>query len=252
MSKTRVLQNFEEFGNKMYVIAILSIVSIFTMGIAQMAIWILLFISLKHIKMANEELKSEDLEDFRSKMTYALIITLSISIIGFITTLFSIFRLIQSVQNISNPPDPDLSNIFVLIDFHLILLIISFIVNFTGMILLIMAWKRLNKFFNNNSEIFQRQIAEDAIDGTNKLKNAYMLYLVGMILVIFIIIILILMIPILVSIFQRGGDTSDFQRIFLTMFFIFIIISLGTGAITIASFILMIIGYSKLSHLKNL
>lgn len=252
MSKTRVLQNFEEFGNKMYVIAILSIVSIFTMGVAQIAIWILLFISLKHIKMANEELKSEDLDYFRSKMTYALIITLSISIIGFITSLFSIFRLIQSIQNLSDPPVPDLSNIFVLFDFYLILLIISFIVNFTGMILLIMAWKRLNKFFNNNSEIFQRQIAEDAIDGTNKLKNAYMLYLVGMILVIVIIIILILMIPILVSIFQRGGAASEFQRIFFTMFIIFIIISLGTGAITIASFILMIIGYFKLSHLKNL
>jgi len=248
MSKQNVLRYFEEFGDKMYVLAILSIVSIFTGGVVQLVMWIILFLSLKHLKNANQELNDKNLEEFRSKLIYAVIISLTGVVIVFIVGAILFFQFFQLMQGISGPTTPNLENMFLIMSLALIIAIISLVISIAGITLVMLAWKNLNIFFRNNREMFPEQIAEDAIDGSKKLKTAYLLELIAMIIGMVIIAVVFISVPILIN---NIGTTPNFSNI---LGFLIAIIASGllAGALGIASFVLMILGYFNLAKLKDL
>ena len=74
MEKSNFTRQFEDFGIKMYVQAILSIISIFTGGFIQLAMFIIMLLSLRDIKDANLELGNEKLENFRKYIIYAVVV----------------------------------------------------------------------------------------------------------------------------------------------------------------------------------
>ena len=70
MEKSNFTRQFEDFGIKMYVLAILSIINIFTGGIIQLVMFIIMLLSLRDIKDANLELKNENLDKYRKYIIY--------------------------------------------------------------------------------------------------------------------------------------------------------------------------------------
>ncbi|TXT53379.1 MAG: membrane protein of unknown function [Promethearchaeota archaeon] len=248
MSKQNVLAYFEEFGDKMYVLAILSIVSIFTGGIVQLIMWILLLLSLKHIEKANLELNDKNLENFRSKLIYAVIISVVGFAVVFVVSGLLFFQFFQLMLGTNGTSVPELDTITMIINLALIIAVISLIVSLIGIYLVMSAWKNFHIFFKNNKEMFPESIGRDAIDGTKKLKNAYLLELISMVIGIVIILIVIIAVPLLIDLIGSAPNFTDIIGILLVA----LIPGVIAGILSIASFVLMILGYFSLSHLKNL
>jgi len=256
MEKTRFTREFEDFGIKMYVLAILSIISIFTSGIIQLAMFIIMLTALSDIKNANLEMQNENLEKFRKYIIYSVIV----GIVG--TILIIVIAAIIGILFISSIPGftfsspitvPEFQQISPLIQILLIVLLAGVPVGGITLGLLITAWNNFHIFLEKNFGLFPRDVANKAIEGSAKIKKSYLYLLISLVIGEILVLIAIFIYPQIEALIIDfiGGTTPPLGQ-FGGIIAIFAIPGLGIAILGIASFILMILGYFKLSELKHL
>jgi len=256
MEKTKFIREFEDFGIKMYVLAILSIISIFTSGIVQLAMFIIMLTALSDIKNANLEMQNEKLEKFRKYIIYSVIV----GIVG--TILIIVIAAIIGILFISSIPGftfsspitvPEFQQISPLIRILLVVLLGGVPVGAISLGLLIKAWDNFYVFLENNSGLFPANVAEKAKEGARKIDKSYLYLLISLIISEILVLIAIFIYPQIEALIIDfiGGTIPPLGQLG-GIFAIFAIPGLGIAILGIASFILMILGYFKLSELKHL
>ena len=167
MSDKNILRNFEKFGDKMLLIAImtlvnlvLSIISWFIpmVGIVTLVIGIIVFllflIAVGSIREAGIALNNEDLLSFRTKIIIALILVVignilwTIGLIGIGIVIF-------------------FAQITAAVIPYILITVTGIILLIIGAILTIMAWGRLKDFFEANIKMFPRDVGRDAKKGAS-------------------------------------------------------------------------------------
>jgi hypothetical protein len=138
------------------------------------------FKALDNIKKANKELKSEDLEDFRSYFISSYVL---LFITGTILIIAGIFGVIAFWPYIESQTIPPVGEILRLILVPGIFFIIGAIMLLIAGILRYSAWGNLNEFFEKNSEIFPEEIAYDVRKGSKDLKTASLCMLLGFLVI---------------------------------------------------------------------
>ncbi len=213
MSNDIINKEFREFGERMNIILICSILNILLpwFVIPGLIVFIYSILVLGNAKRINEQLNDANLQKFRSLYIASVtipiftVIAVAIAAIPYIVGLVGYFigvdpATIDEAWIISILPE-----IVVLIAPLLIIGLIGIIIIFLASIIQMKAWDGLNLFFRQNSGLFPDHIANDAIEGSKCLKTASLCYI---------------------------------------LFFLIITIPIGL--------IYRILGYMKLSRLKNL
>ena len=170
MSKSDVNREFSEFGGRMKVIAILTLISIVvgifsgfaaSVGFGEAAIGLVVFILfilvLGDIKSAGVMLNNKNLLSFRSKIITSFILGI-IGMIIFTAGLAGIGITIFFIGNLILLPIP------------ITIVIIGIILLLITAILQIQAWGSLESFFTNNTTLFPQEIANDARTGAKLCK----------------------------------------------------------------------------------
>ena len=170
MSKSDVNREFSEFGGRMKVIAILTLISLvigFSTGFTSfagffdaviiIAVFILFILMLGDIKSAGVMLNNQNLLSYRSKIITSFIL----GIIGMFILTTGLVGLGITIFFIGS---------FVLSMIPLAILIIGIIVLLIAAILQIKAWGSLESFFTNNATLFSPKMAKDAIKGAKLCK----------------------------------------------------------------------------------
>lgn len=170
MSDPNINREFSEFGGRMKVMAILTLIS-FVIGIftgfstsagfidavIAFVIFILYILVLGDIKSAGVMLNNENLLIFRSKIITSFILGI-IGMILFITGLVGLGITIFFIGDL------------ILLTIPLTLVIIGIPILIIAAIFQIQAWGRLESFFTNNATLFPQKIAKDARDGAKYCK----------------------------------------------------------------------------------
>ncbi len=170
MSNTDLNREFSEFGGRMNIIAILTLISLvigFSTGFTSFAgffdavivlvVFILYILMLGDIKSAGVMLNNQNLLSFRSK----IIISFILGIIGMVILTTGLVGLGITIFFIGS---------FVLSMIPLAILIVGIIVMLIAAIMQIQAWGSLESFFTNNATLFSPKMAKDAIKGANLCK----------------------------------------------------------------------------------
>ncbi len=256
MEKSNFTRQFEDFGIKMYVLAILSIISIFTGGFIQLVMFIIMLLSLRDIKDANLELQNEKLEKFRKYIIYAVIVgivgALIITVIAFIVA-FLFISAIPGFTFSSPITVSEFEDIAPLIRILLLVLLGGFPVGAVALGLLIIAWKRFQMFLEGNSGLFPNTVAAKAIEGSGKIKKSYLYLLISLIIGEILVLIAIFIFPqIETLIIDLIEETTPSMELLGGVIAALAIPGIAIAILGIVSFILMIVGYFKLSELKHL
>jgi len=170
MSDPNINREFSEFGSRMKVMAILTLIS-FVIGIftgfstsagfidavIAFVIFILYILVLGDIKSAGVMLNNENLLIFRSKIITSFILGI-IGMILFITGLVGLGITIFFIGDL------------ILLTIPLTLVIIGIPILIIAAIFQIQGWGRLESFFTNNATLFPQKIAKDARDGAKYCK----------------------------------------------------------------------------------
>ena len=170
MSKTDVNKEFSEFGGRMKVMAILTLISIvvgiftgvftsvgFVDAVLVFVVFILFILVLGDIKSAGNMLNNKNLLSFRSQIINSFIlgiigmIIFTAGLVGLGITIFFIGNLILSIIPVT-------------------ILIIGFIFLLIAAILQIKAWGSLESFFTNNMTLFPQEVAKEAKTGAKLCK----------------------------------------------------------------------------------
>ena len=159
-------KEFMDFGNTIFIVAILSILSIIPeIGqILAIVSLILLIKALGSIKNINYKLRNPHLEEFRTKMMYGIII----GIVGFILVFVFMVIFIVMMSSVYY----DYYAFYAMLAGLVILVIIAFIVILVAYYYQMKGWESFNTFLTQNSQMFPEMVARDAIDGSNNLKTA--------------------------------------------------------------------------------
>jgi len=168
MSNPEVNREFSEFGGRMKVMAILTLVSVviglftgfstdfasvgFVDAVVVFVVFILFILVLGDIKSAGTMLNNKNLLSFRSKIITGFIL----GIIGIIFFTAGLVGLGITIFFIGS---------FVLAIIPLTISLIGIVFLVIAAILQIQAWGRLEYFFTNNATLFSQQVAEDARAG---------------------------------------------------------------------------------------
>lgn len=170
MSNTDVNREFSEFGGRMKVIAILTLISVvigiftgintsagFFDAVIGFVVFIFYILILGDIKSAGVMLNNRNLLSFRSKIITSFILGI-IGMIIFTTGLAGIGITIFFIGNLLLLPIP------------VTFVIIGIIVLLITAIMQIQAWGSLESFFTNNTTLFPQEIANDARTGAKLCK----------------------------------------------------------------------------------
>jgi hypothetical protein len=256
MEKSNFTRQIEDFGIKMYILGILAIISIFIGGVIQLVMFIILLLSLKDIKDANLELHNEHLEKFRKYIIYAVIVGIIGALIIIVITVFVAILFISAIPGFtfSSPITvSEFQQITPLIGILLLVLLGGFPVGAVALELLILAWKNFQMFLEMNSGLFPNTVAPKAIDGSKKIKKAYLLQLISLIIGAILVLVAIFIFPqIETLIIAFIEETTPAIELIVGIIALFTIPGIAIGILGIISYILMIIGYFKLSELKHL
>ncbi|MFX1470430.1 MAG: hypothetical protein ACFFB8_17440 [Promethearchaeota archaeon] len=256
MEKSNFIRQFEDFGIKMYVLAILSIISIFTGGFIQLVIFIIMLLSLRDIKDANLELQNEKLEKFRKYIIYAVIVGIVGALIIIVIAFIVAFLFISAIPGFtfSSPITvSEFQQIVPLIEILLVVLLGGFPVGAVALGLLIIAWKSFHMFLEGNSGLFPNTVAAKAIEGSEKIKKSYLYLLISLIIGVIIVLIAFFIFPqIEALIIDLIEGTEPSMELLGGVIAALAIPGIAIAILGIVSFILMIVGYFKLSELKHL
>lgn len=177
MDNDFIRNSFYEFGKKIRVIAIASVLSFIPpiAPVASIVALVFIFLALGVIRNINYQLNNPNLGMFRSKYVRSMILI----IIGFI------FLVVGGVSLAINFFIP-----LYIPPFNAILFPISICILVVGLILLISssviemkAWENLKIYFQNNRELFPINIGQDAINGCDNLKTGALLYALGFLII---------------------------------------------------------------------
>ena len=168
MSNPDVNREFSEFGGRMKVMAILTLISVvlglftgvstdfasagFVDAVIVFVVFILFILVLGDIKSVGVMLNNRNLLNFRSKVITSFILGI-IGMIIFTTGLVGLGITIFFIGDLN------------LLIIPLTISIIGIIVLIIAAILQIQAWGSLENFFTNNQALFSPKIAKDAKDG---------------------------------------------------------------------------------------
>jgi len=183
-SDQKVLRGFQEFGAHMQIIAILSVLS-FLFPFAGLIMLIFILLALADIKKIYYEMPNVDLMEFRSKSIISFItglLGMFMIAIGIVTVVLSFFR--YDFMYDFEFFFPSMIPIIVMFFIGLIVLLISGIVQYN-------AWNSLSRFFNENKDLFPQSIGDDAVKGSNNIKNGIILTMTLILAIIGIILIII-------------------------------------------------------------
>ena len=164
MNNEKVMNEWAEFGKKMQIIAILTILT-FVIPFVGLIQLIYIFLALGNIKNINYEMPDADLSEFRLKY-----------IMGFLVGLIGGFLIFGAVMT------------FLVVLFFsgyyaiygaltalIVLLIIAIIITIISAVLEYQAWSCLEAFFEKNRSNFPAMIAEDTLKGIKNMKTAIIL-----------------------------------------------------------------------------
>ncbi|MEJ2248167.1 MAG: hypothetical protein P8Y70_01305, partial [Candidatus Lokiarchaeota archaeon] len=242
MEKIDYKEEFKQFGSKIYIIGILTILTLFTLGLIQIAISILLILSLKHIKKINEGLENTFLSKFRIRILIAAVINLIGAVISVVITIFlNVFILRFGVIHYPLSAQ-SVATFWMLLRLFLFIMIFAAILGFITGVLNMIAWNELNNFFREKKDVFPLNISKKAIKGAVRLRKAYL----------FIIVVGVLVTLMTIYLFLLPFTVATYYGSIVHLFIIIFPIILGivTGILGLMSFIFTILGYFDLSNLK--
>lgn len=176
MDDQKINREFRQFGDRMYYMLILMILS-FIPGISLISSILTLYFSIKilgDIKSANKELKKKELDNFRNYFisSYVLILVMGIIlIIAIVFLVIAIWPIVEIFQAGFEPTQEQIIAILPSLILPGVMILIGLLVFFIVGILQYSAWGQLNEFFIENSTLFPEAIAYDARKGAEYLKN---------------------------------------------------------------------------------
>ena len=167
MVNVDIKNEFSEFGKKMKIVAIMTVLAIIPyLGIFLSFIGLIFaFMALSDIRNANYKLKQSSLENYRSKYSIAIVFRIISLVISGAGSYYSLGRLYYF-------------NIWTLIP-----TIISFIINIIAGAIEMDAWRSLTDFFNQNRYLFPNYIALEASEGSDKLRTAALMNVLSFLII---------------------------------------------------------------------
>ncbi|MFX1281836.1 MAG: hypothetical protein ACFFA3_20975, partial [Promethearchaeota archaeon] len=118
--------------------------------------------------------------------------------------------------------------------------------------LLMIAWEEFQIFLERNSGLFPKTVADKAIEGSGKIKKSYLYLIITLIIGAVLVLIAIIIFPQIKALIIDFIETTTPSMGELAIIPVFAIPGIAMVVLGIISFILMIIGYFKLSELKHL
>ncbi len=168
MVNVDIRNEFSEFGKKMKIVAIMTVLAIIPyLGIILSFIGLIFaFMALSDIQNANYKLKQSSLENYRSKYSIAIVFRMISLVISGAGSFYSLanpfsYRILTSI----------------------ITMIISFIINIIAGAIEMDAWRSLTDFFNQNRVLFPNYIASEASEGSDKLRSAALMYVLSFLII---------------------------------------------------------------------
>ena len=175
MSDLDIRSEFYEFGKKMKIVGIMTILVIIPYVGSFLSFIGLIFalMALGDIRNANNKLNQSSLENYRSKYITAIIIRIISTAISAIGSFYTSNWVLDFVFTF---------NLSALIG-GAIILIISFMLNIIAAVFEMDAWRSLTDFFNQNRTLFQQQIVIEAADGSDKLRSAALMNILSFLII---------------------------------------------------------------------
>jgi len=175
MSNIDVRSEFYEFGKKMKIVGIMTILVIIPYIGSFLSFIGLIFglMALGDIRNANNKLNQSSLENYRSKYISALVIKIISTAISAIGSFYTSNWVIDFVFTF---------NLAAIIS-GAVILIITFVLNIIAAAIEMDAWRSLTDFFNQNRTLFPQHIAIEAADGSDKLRSAALMNILSFLII---------------------------------------------------------------------
>ena len=175
MSNIEVRSEFSEFGKKMKIVGIMTVLVIIPYVGSFLSFIGLIFglMALGDIRNANNKLNQSSLENYRSKYISALVIRIISTAISAIGSFFTSNWILNFVVTF---------NLAALINGAIILLI-TFVLNIIAASIEMDAWRSLTDFFNQNRTLFPQHIAAEAAEGSDKLRSAALMNILSFLII---------------------------------------------------------------------
>ncbi len=175
MSNIDVRSEFFEFGKKMKIVGIMTILVIipYVGGFLSFIGFIFGLMALTDIRNANNKLNQSSLENYRSKYISALVIRIISTAISVVGSFYTSNWVIDFVFTF---------NLAAIIGSTIILLI-TFVLNIIAAAIEMDAWRSLTDFFNQNRTMFPQHIATEAADGSDKLRSAALMNILSFLII---------------------------------------------------------------------
>ena len=167
MLNVDIKKEFSEFGKKMKIVAIMTLLSIipYLGTILSFIGFIFAIMALSDIRNANYKLKQSSLVNYRTKYSRAIVFRIISTVISGAVSFYS------------------LSNPFHIGTFTIVPTIISFIITMIAAAIEMDAWRSLTDFFNQNRNLFPTYIALEASEGSDKLRTAALMNVLSFLLI---------------------------------------------------------------------
>ncbi len=175
MSEIDVRNEFLEFGKKMKIVGIMTILVIvpYVGSFLSFIGFIFGIIALGDIRNANNKLNQSSLENYRSKYISAIVIRIISTAISAIGTFFTANWILDFVFTF---------NLSALLSGAVILLV-TFVLNIIAAIMEMDAWRSLNDFFNQHRNLFPANIGNEASEGSDKLRSAALMNILSFLII---------------------------------------------------------------------
>ena len=168
MLNVDVKNEFSEFGKKMKIVAIMTVLAIIPyLGFILSFIgFIFAIMALSDIRNANYKLKQSSLENYRSKYSIAIVFRIISTVISGAGSFYSLGK-------------PFYYGILIFILTFIIFIIINIIAGAIEMD----AWRSLTDFFNQNRSLFPTHTALEASEGSDKLRTAALMSVLSFLII---------------------------------------------------------------------
>lgn len=175
MSNVNVNNEFSEFGKKMKIVGIMTILVIipFVGSFLSFIGFIFGLMALGDIRNANNKLNQPSLENYRSKFIIAVIFRMIGSVVSIVGSFYTFPSLFDFSFSISIPA----------LIMSFIPMFVGFVINLIAGILEMDAWRSLTDFFNQHRTLFPTYVANEASEGSDKLRTAALMNILSFLII---------------------------------------------------------------------
>jgi len=168
MVNVDIRNEFSEFGKKMKIVAIMTVLAIIPyLGFILSFIgFVFAIMALSDIRNANNKLKQSSLENYRSKFSIAIVVRIISTVISGAGSFYSLDK-------------PFFFSILI----SILMLIIFIIINIIAGAIEMDAWRSLTDFFNQNRNLFSTNIALETSEGSDKLRTAALMSVLSFLII---------------------------------------------------------------------